>query len=90
MDLNGTLENEHFGLDGYRRGKGRAHPPHLGPNKAFIAGGLSWLTNSALVYEFKCGGMGEGRLRASTNEYSCTHGAQINFGDLTPCLTYVL
>jgi hypothetical protein len=24
----------------------------------------------------------------SANEYSCTHGAQINFGDLTPYLTY--
>jgi hypothetical protein len=23
----------------------------------------------------------------SANEYSCTHGAQINFGDLTPYLT---
>jgi hypothetical protein len=25
---------------------------------------------------------------ASANEYNCTHGAQINFGDLTPYLTY--
>jgi hypothetical protein len=24
----------------------------------------------------------------SANEYSCAHGAQINFGDLTPYLTY--
>jgi hypothetical protein len=24
----------------------------------------------------------------STNEYSCAHGAQINFGDLPPYLTY--
>jgi hypothetical protein len=24
----------------------------------------------------------------SANEYSCTHGAQINVGDLTPYLTY--
>ncbi len=45
---------------------------------------LSWLTNSALVYEHKCGGEG---LRVSANEYSCAHGAQINFGDLTPYLT---
>ncbi len=37
---------------------------------------LSWLTNSALVYEPKWG--------VSANEYrSCAHGAQINFGDLT-------
>jgi hypothetical protein len=34
-------------------------------------------------------GMGKGGLRGvSANEYSCAHGAQINFGDLTPCLTY--
>ncbi len=24
----------------------------------------------------------------SANEYSCAHGTQINFGDLTPYLTY--
>jgi hypothetical protein len=30
---------------------------------------LSWLTNSALVYEPKCGG---GGCRVSANEYSCT------------------
>ncbi len=27
--------------------------------------------------------------RVSANEYSCAHGAQINFGDLTPHLTDV-
>jgi hypothetical protein len=43
-------------------------------------GRLSWLTNSALA---NAGG-GEG-CGASANEYSC---AQINFGDLTPYLTY--
>jgi hypothetical protein len=33
------------------------------------------------------GGMGGGRLRGlSANEYSCAHGAQENFGDLTPYL----
>ncbi len=26
----------------------------------------------------------------AANEYSCAHGAQINFGDLTPYLTYEL
>ncbi len=41
---------------------------------------LSWLTNSTLVYEPKCGGGGS--CLVSANEYSCTHGAQINFGDL--------
>jgi hypothetical protein len=48
---------------------------------------LSWLTNSALVYEPKCGGRGWGVAGALANEYSCA-GAQINFGDLTPYLTY--
>jgi hypothetical protein len=48
---------------------------------------ISWLTNSALVYEPKCGGRGEGlRPGVSANEYSCgAQGtAQINCGDLTP------
>jgi hypothetical protein len=42
---------------------------------------------SALVYERKCGGGGEG-CGVSANEYSCAHEAQINFVDLTPYLTY--
>jgi hypothetical protein len=50
----------------------------------------SWLTSSALVYEPKWGGEGGGSCGVSANEYSCTHGAQINFGDLIPYLTYVL
>jgi hypothetical protein len=29
-------------------------------------------------------------LRLSANEFSCAHGAQTNFGDLTPFLTYDL
>jgi hypothetical protein len=33
---------------------------------------------------------GEGSCGASVNEYSFAHGAQINFGDLTPYLTYGL
>ncbi len=33
---------------------------------------LSWLTNSALVYESKCGGR-EGVCGVSANEYSCSH-----------------
>jgi hypothetical protein len=32
---------------------------------------LSWLTNSALVYEPKCGGRGGGIAGVSANEYSC-------------------
>jgi hypothetical protein len=51
---------------------------------------LSLLTNSALVYESQCGGMGGGGCGVSANEYSCAHGAQINFGDLPPYLTYGL
>ncbi len=37
------------------------------------------LTNSALVYEPR---------GVSANEYSWAHGAQKNFGDLTPYVTY--
>jgi hypothetical protein len=45
---------------------------------------LSWLTSSAFEHEPKCGGMG-----VSANEYSCAHGAQVNFRDLIPYITYV-
>ncbi len=48
---------------------------------------LSWLTISALIYEPKCGGRGGG-CWVSANEHSCAHGAQKNFGDVTPCLSY--
>jgi hypothetical protein len=48
---------------------------------------LSWLTNSTLLYEPKCvGGGGGGGCGVSAKEYSCAHGAQINFRDLTPHL----
>ncbi len=33
---------------------------------------------------------GEGSCGISANEYSCAHGAQISFGDLTPYLSYAL
>ncbi len=46
---------------------------------------LSWLTNSAL--EPKSGGRGELRGLSQRVQYNCAHGAQINFGDLTPYLT---
>jgi hypothetical protein len=49
---------------------------------------MSSLLGAALVYDPKCGGRGGENGRASANENSCTHGAQINFGDLTPYLTY--
>jgi hypothetical protein len=43
---------------------------------------LSWLTNSALVYEPKCGGLvgegGGGICGVSANENSCAHGTQKN------------
>jgi hypothetical protein len=49
---------------------------------------LSWVTNSALVYEPKCGG-GNRVCGVSANDYSCPHGAYISFGDyVTPYLTY--
>ncbi len=35
------------------------------------------------------GGWGGGGCGLSANEYSCAHGAQIKFRDLTPYLTYV-
>jgi hypothetical protein len=41
---------------------------------------LSWLSNSALVYDPKC-------VRRGVS--CCTHGAQINFGDLTQYFIYV-
>jgi hypothetical protein len=46
---------------------------------------LSWLTTRALVCEPKCGEMGVAGSH-SANEYIKAHGAQINFGDLTPHL----
>jgi hypothetical protein len=39
----------------------------------------SWLTNSALVYEPEGGGV-------AGSQSMSTHGAEINFGDLTPYL----
>jgi hypothetical protein len=33
---------------------------------------ISWLTNSDLVYEPKCVGMGGGSCGVSDNEYNCT------------------
>jgi hypothetical protein len=47
---------------------------------------IFWLTNSALVYKPKWGGGGGGGV--SANDYSWAHGAQINFGDLTPYFSY--
>ncbi len=52
-----------------------------------------WLTNSALVYEPKCGGRGELRGLSQwvrTVRVQLWTEAQINFGDLTPYLTYGL
>ncbi len=48
---------------------------------------LSWPTNSAPRIRAQMRVEG-GSCGVSANEYSCTHGAQINFGDLTPYLTY--
>jgi hypothetical protein len=49
----------------------------------------SWLTNSALLYEPKCGGGGGGGEFAGSQPMSTAHRAQSNFGDLTPYLTLV-
>ncbi len=49
---------------------------------------LSWLTNSTLLYGPRWGGIGLGSCGVSAIEYRCTHGAQINFGDLTPYVIY--
>ncbi len=51
---------------------------------------LSLLTNSALVHESKCGWWGRiaGSQPMSTALHITWHGAQINFGDLPPYLTY--
>ena len=50
---------------------------------------LSWLTNIAPPYMSPKSGGGGGGCGVSANEYICAHGAQINFGDLTPYLTMV-
>ncbi len=42
----------------------------------------------ACSYMTQMRGKGGGSCGVSANEYSCTHGAQIKFGDLTPYLTY--
>ncbi len=48
---------------------------------------LSWLTNSPLVNMW-AQMLGGGGCGVSASEYSCTRGAQINFGDLTLYLIY--
>jgi hypothetical protein len=53
---------------------------------------ISWLTNSALVYRVQMRGDGGivGSQPMSTAVHITWHGAQINFGDLTPYLTYAI
>jgi hypothetical protein len=46
-----------------------------------------WLTNSALVYEPKCGGGGSQPSQPMSTVQLYT-GAQINFGDITPYLAF--
>ena len=52
----------------------------------------SLLTNSVVVYESQCGGMGwiAWSQPMSTAVHITWHGAQINFGDLSPYLTPML
>ncbi len=61
--------------------------PHQGVTKRF----LSLLTSSALVYESKYGGREgvAGSQPMRTAVHITWHGAQINFRDLPPYLTYV-
>ncbi len=49
---------------------------------------LSWLTNSDLVYETKCGG--RGKVAGSQPMSTAVHRTKINCGDLTPYLTYMM
>jgi hypothetical protein len=50
----------------------------------------SWLNNSTLVCDPKCGGGGGvAGSHYAAYEYSCAYGAQINCVDLTPHLTFV-
>jgi hypothetical protein len=46
---------------------------------------LSWLTNTALVYEPKCGG--RGGVAGSQSMSTAVQRSPINFGDITPYLT---
>ncbi len=49
---------------------------------------LSWLTNSTLLYENKCGGRGD--LRVLRQWVQLYKGAQITFRDLIPYLTWLM
>ncbi len=49
---------------------------------------LSWLTNTALYRSPNAGGGGGVAGYQPMSTAACVHGAQINFGDLTPYLTY--
>jgi hypothetical protein len=58
-------------------------PLHSGGHKEMSS--ISWLTNSALLFEPKCGGRGGSGVSGSANESTAVHiGARINFKDLTP------
>ncbi len=46
-----------------------------------------WPIASSYMFPNEGGGIAP-HCGVSANEYSCAHGAQIYFGDLTPCLTY--
>ncbi len=68
-----------------------AFPFSWGSQRDVVYLHLGCLTNSALVYESKCGGRGGGCCGFSANKNTpVPNGAQINFGDLTPYLTLSL
>ncbi len=92
-DKDGDEEGEHIVEGGSRMTKlkddsQKAWPHHGLKQVVTKRCRLSWLTNGALVYEPKCGGMGgvAGHQLLST----AVHRSPINFGDLTPYLTYGL
>ncbi len=58
---------------------------HTRPSQKNLGGVVYPLNNKSLVQTLGCCGGEGGDSGVSANLYGCAHGAQINFGDLTPC-----
>ncbi len=99
QDRNSSIWKRPFSGDAGVAGRGRGGGQEA--SSGFLSGSvhlsqcwagrcrLSWLINSALVFEPKCGG--RGGVAGSQPMSTAVHhgdGAQINFGDLTPSVTY--